>query len=685
MNDADLELRWAAWLKSEGAAVAVPDGLRRRIASIPSAGVAPRTRGWLRFQPLMATAAAVVVLSVVVTLTLQNLTPLIGTDQQVPPGTCRNDQVQRAFSELLNSEGYRYEVRHETYGFDPSVPPSIDDPQYAWLGSVASGAYRAPDRLYERVESLEGASQFGYEEYGLIGGSAWALTTPYSPSEEEPQWQEYPADRNPNAAYQAIAEQGGQLTFGAGEVPEGLPGTGGCTSVALLEGSDTPCFDGVTGAEIPCGDEGHGPQVLVVRVDPERQLLLAAYSGPAAGEPIERSTSRDLWELTHEVPAEAEFVAPADVVEAPQIPEPSPAGEPDPSAWQPTRLPVPEDGSRAFPNAATATDDAVVVVGSAEPACCVEYDPERVYGFIWLSTDGGAWEAVERPDGFQALSLFDVAWDGEELITLGYRLTEPMTVEAWRSSDGRAWERASSLPSGSVNDIAVVGSGWMAAGGVELEPGADGEGATSPAVFASSDGREWTTTELGGASGSVSRVLATDDDRLVAIACETPDAAPDACLTRVWTSTDGVSWTPGAILNGTVSDIEARDDGLLAIGPRLSGNGAVVWQSPDGEEWIEREFDTAPNASLSGLTATPNGWVMTGSVPELSGFGETVAWRSSEGVEWEPYASLARPEGAVRGGAGPVLIYGPDGVMAFGAAAETMTSNEEAVVWLAPE
>ncbi|WP_242885165.1 hypothetical protein [Actinomadura litoris] len=232
----------------------------------------------------------------------------------------------------------------------------------------------------------------------------------------------------------------------------------------------------------------------------------------------------------------------------------------------------------------------------------------------------------------------------------------------WSSPDGRRWTRAP-LPAtrGRLSDVAHGTGGWLAVGRTSgASPGplafvspdgaswtqvpfpAVGEGpsavTTGPAGYvAVGTGAAWRTTDRKvwrrtGIEGRPTDVTATARGY---VAVGGRDTAP-----AVWTSPDGLAWTPvklpAALVPGPLTKVVARGDALVAIGA-----GPTPLVSTDaGATWAPRPLAGAPAAAAPATTAvaaTPKGWVVAGSLGRAAGI-----WASRDGAAWRrvPAAGL---------------------------------------------
>jgi len=162
---------------------------------------------------------------------------------------------------------------------------------------------------------------------------------------------------------------------------------------------------------------------------------------------------------------------------------------------------------------------------------------------------------------------------------------------------------------------------------------------------------------------------------------------------RGWLSTDGTLWTEINAFNGGthIRNAVGGDFGYLAAGIRLDGTTiptttlgtptmdfppATVWYSPDGIAWTETALPLPPaderlgdivSYTVRGVAGTDSFMVATGDefdesvtfTDETQGEivipSRPVAWRSTDGETWEPFAE---PGWAEATSSGPVAVSG---------------------------
>ena len=222
------------------------------------------------------------------------------------------------------------------------------------------------------------------------------------------------------------------------------------------------------------------------------------------------------------------------------------------------------------------------------------------------------------------------------------------------------------------------------------------------AVWRSADGSTWTRLGRAGPqfAGAEMVVLVVARDGLVAWgadgqrACQGQGAAATCSPAplMLWTSPDGVTWTPIAdaspFAGATISAITDGPAGLVAVGD-TGWNAPAIWVSDTGATWTRLALGTAfADAHLSTVRAAGPGYVVgggTGSqqVSVTGGPASTVpttaaAWWSADGRTW----TKASVEGPGGGGSNLAMIYvGSEGLVAVGATSD----GRDSAAWTSPD
>jgi hypothetical protein len=140
----------------------------------------------------------------------------------------------------------------------------------------------------------------------------------------------------------------------------------------------------------------------------------------------------------------------------------------------------------------------------------------------------------------------------------------------------------------------------------------------TPRVFVSTDGQTFTEGSFppsldGYQPGSLPQLFATDNG-FVGIA-QFNDAAGHV-IAKLYTSSDGLTWTETDTSLGQFNALQAMPDGTLVAfgqdfdGTGYSASGPWVASSPDGVEWTKRSLSGLLDPS-DGKTAVLNAWQMS--------------------------------------------------------------------------
>lgn len=312
----------------------------------------------------------------------------------------------------------------------------------------------------------------------------------------------------------------------------------------------------------------------------------------------------------------------------PSVTAPSPgASEP---AW--TRIAgIPEFEGAVLADVAVAGPGFVATGSIGGPAG----QPRRAAA--WWSTDGSAWTVV--PDGPAFVERFptDVGLPGvggaTALSTDGHRIVavggvypaaageafagghaEEWRAAAWSSPDGRVWTRApdvASFRSAYLLDVASGAGGFVAVG--PSGPGGSG-------VWHSSDGLDWQPVKTPAFSGAIPEQIVWVGSRYVVTGV--PLSRFDECGNcffiggpLVWTSDDGIAWTP---MPGLPEGFAA---GRVTSGP----DGAITFVQPgvvpagglyvsDGFTWERLGDGPADVMAITAAATLSSGYLVVGNV-----------------------------------------------------------------------
>jgi hypothetical protein len=328
-------------------------------------------------------------------------------------------------------------------------------------------------------------------------------------------------------------------------------------------------------------------------------------------------------------------------------PQPSSASSAPFADWNRHDLPdpAPDVYGGATPNDVVAFGGGYVAVGTVNVSCCADGDPSENRGVVWTSTDGSGWDVRDDLPALEHAMLSRILTDGSRLLALG-SYAEPQAGKPgasqpalWVSLDGLAWDRVPGQvpsvvvastdgfigafvghmrclcshdeytffmtstngvawsessprrggPAGLILDMAVAPDGRAVAVGTAYTaragqaPGFDAIASTSP------DGVTWETVTV--AKHARLSSIAHYDGRFFAIATgdELTEEGPKG--DAIWSSADGVSWTPAAIpltsltRDETLRRIFAVVGVLLAVGDDRDGNPFAWVSVDDGMRW----------------------------------------------------------------------------------------------------
>lgn len=317
---------------------------------------------------------------------------------------------------------------------------------------------------------------------------------------------------------------------------------------------------------------------------------------------------------------------------------------PDAATWEaPYRAALHGDGPREL--YAVAAGGGVVVVAGVDGA------RPGTDAAVWWIRNGEITRATSEDlagEGYQEIR--DVVWDGQEFLAVGcvdqvpadgsQRVCEQNTTgtqrpAVWRSSDGRDWTRVPvDLPApAAMYAVERTETGFVAIGHEQPQGGES----RVAAFWRSTDGRDWTKVEdVDPGVQPVQSVLglAVGDAAAVAVGYQGDDTRLQSRDMAVWSTSDGVRWRrvlhPEVDDRQLLFDVVALDEGFLAVASMGSGDDdgdeGAVWTSSDGERW-ERQETTMfrGGVQLTAITASSDRVVVTGRRAPRDAVG-TIAW-----------------------------------------------------------
>ncbi|MDL4772840.1 sialidase family protein [Actinomadura xylanilytica] len=321
---------------------------------------------------------------------------------------------------------------------------------------------------------------------------------------------------------------------------------------------------------------------------------------------------------------------------------------------------------------------------------------------VWTSPDGAAWNRAQFPGGMaRPLSqrLTGVAAGANGWLAVGDGGGQPRRSLVVTSADGASWQAAdgnqafaqngqqslatfgaAAGPSGYVivGEDGLSGATWFSA---DLKNWQRGRGVGRNDLTALPKGNRWLRSAVGGAFGYVAAGGVQDP------------AAQDAPGQRpaVWNSTDGKQWRlhqlplPAGLSEGSLTNVTAKGDLLVALGSASGSAGSVPlgYVSSDGGKTWRGVTLPAPVRELrvTALTATPKGFAAAGASTE-KGTSDVVSWTSADGSAWQ--AATPGAEGLAGQGDQQITGLVALGGKLLGVGRSAGAAGEEPVLWTRP-
>jgi hypothetical protein len=234
---------------------------------------------------------------------------------------------------------------------------------------------------------------------------------------------------------------------------------------------------------------------------------------------------------------------------------------------------------------------------------------------LWTSADGASWTRVDLRKAFGGAAVGDVSAGPKGYMAVS-RSSDSSTASpaVWLSADGQSW-RAVALAPATFEDAylargTVLGDGFLVAGRIgSLEGWGGGDfPATTPAIWWSADGSDWSRVTLDDAATAPeaeAAVTTIAPGRLVAdVARWDCSCSPDGD-DQAWTSSDGHTWKAAGTEFPSSSVV--LSDGHQALEVVTSDGGLAVAMSPDGFEWAQVAVSGPGPADLSDEAYGPAG------------------------------------------------------------------------------
>jgi hypothetical protein len=266
---------------------------------------------------------------------------------------------------------------------------------------------------------------------------------------------------------------------------------------------------------------------------------------------------------------------------------------------------------------------------------------------------GSTWEAVPAsgpPDHALSVTWFDEGWVavGTTCSDAGCSARIPA---AWRSTDGRTWTGASSVPAATYGEMTVVASDGRAI------YAAGTTGHLTGMVWRSLDGDRWEIVGSGTLFGlgvcfegcpSMTGIGVGPAGVVVLGYRVTVKSGKVTSDDAIWSSADGTGWVrvDGADLgsSGTridLGDVAAGGPGFVAVGQRFDRSGglgqAAALTSVDGRHWSSASaLPDGDRVVMQHVAVARSGIVALGQRCTEMGGCAAVTWRSVDAVAWEP-------------------------------------------------
>ena len=284
----------------------------------------------------------------------------------------------------------------------------------------------------------------------------------------------------------------------------------------------------------------------------------------------------------------------------------------------------------------------------SEPAATVAPTPANVPPFDSLQWSRVPEDSTPFVPGADDTIDGVTAW-GDGFVAVGVDGSSGRAA-AWLSEDGNDWSlvfvdepppgaesRSGPWIGSSISDVVAGGPGLVAAG-TECTGFEDCQGK----IWTSTDGRSWSKTDIEPGIGSLLYDITAGGPGLV-VGGEFAIPGVDA-RGAVWTSVDGITWTrvfeSDTLLTEGIELVAAGESGLVAVGAASGGPSGQprTWTSPDGLSWTVHE--DVPQ--FSAIAATGSGFVAVGT-EELTenachagavGDCRAAVWTSVDGITW---------------------------------------------------
>jgi hypothetical protein len=259
----------------------------------------------------------------------------------------------------------------------------------------------------------------------------------------------------------------------------------------------------------------------------------------------------------------------------------------------------------------------------------------------WQSSDGTTWSRHPIPHRLPDVEMHGVASGAPGFVIVGSEGDDDVGGDrVWTSPDGRSWTRLGRIPAGKehVYVVALAPTGTILVG----NPNWEGE---EPRIdtFSSTDGKDWTRLRPEDFGVDLLHVETFESTAkevvLTGVVCDGCDLDH-----KVWTSSDGVSWTEvGAFRGGITSFVtlgQVRVASVVECFDEFGDCRTQLWTSTADGPWVrtlDRDDIESPAIVIVGSTFL----VLTA----LYGQDESryVALASSDGLTWAEASSEGLP------------------------------------------
>lgn len=319
---------------------------------------------------------------------------------------------------------------------------------------------------------------------------------------------------------------------------------------------------------------------------------------------------------------------------------------------------------------------------------------------VWTSTDGVAWNRADTQalGGSGRQNLVKVAYGARGWLAIGEELGKPFAAT---SADGQSWRRIddSVFAPGRNETVELSSAAHGAKGYVVAGTITNAKGAAAAMSWHSADLQNWQRSkpeEFGATARAWRKVngIAASSSGYVAVGEAIDPAKPQARQSSpaVWTSTDGLNWTekpaglPAEATAGHLTSVTVKGAMVVAAGEAyFTGTRTFAAVSTDlGTTWRATRLPTpvaGQPSYFTGIAPTTNGVVVVGTLGGTNS-GDVLVWNSADGQTWRN----SRPTGVGLSGDGYQRINGLTqlGDRLLGVGITTESGAEHTTLWRPP-